>query len=75
MVPSAGYVLWAVQRLSTGPPNERWASLPGANQWWERTAMAGMLASIVIVGIYPRVLTDVVTGGIAPIAKILGGGA
>jgi hypothetical protein len=37
--------------------------------------MAGMMASIVIVGVYPRVLTDMVTSGVAPIAKILGGGA
>jgi hypothetical protein len=37
--------------------------------------MAGMLASIVVVGIYPAVLTDVVEMGVAPIAAIVGGGA
>jgi NADH-quinone oxidoreductase subunit M len=75
VVLAAGYILWTVQRVFNGPPNERWAHLPDANTWWERTAMAGMLASIVIVGIYPAVLTDVVDMGIAPIAAIVGGGA
>ena len=75
VVLAAGYVLWAVQRVFTGPPNARWAALPDATEWWERTAIAGMMASIVIVGIYPRVLSDIVTSGVAPIAKILGGGA
>ena len=75
VVLAAGYILWAVQRVFMGPPNARWASLPDATAWWERTTMAGMLAAIVIVGVYPRVLTDVVTSGVAPIAKILGGGA
>ncbi len=75
VVLAAGYVLWALQRVFTGPPNERWASLPDATAWWERTAIAGMMASIVVVGIYPRVLSDIVVSGVAPIAKILGGGA
>ncbi len=75
VVLGAGYILWTVQRVFTGPMNERWAHLPDATEWWERTAMAGMLASIGIVGIYPRVLTDVVNMGIAPIAAVLGGGA
>ncbi len=75
VVLAAGYILWTVQRVLTGPPNERWAHLPDANQWWEHTAMAGMLVAIVIVGVYPRVLTDVVNSGIAPIAAILGGGS
>ena len=75
VVLAAGYILWTVQRVLTGPPNERWSHLPDANQWWEHTAMAGMLIAIVLVGIYPRILTDVVNGGIAPIAAILGGGS
>jgi NADH-quinone oxidoreductase subunit M len=75
VVLAAGYILWTVQRVFTGPPNERWAHLPDANTWWERTVMAGMLASIVLVGVYPAVLTDVVEVGVAPIAEIVGGGA
>ena len=75
VVLAAGYILWTVQRVFTGPPNERWAALTDADQWWERTAMAAMLVTIVAVGVYPRLLTDVVNGGVAPIAAILGGGS
>jgi len=75
VVLAAGYILWTVQRVFTGPPNERWADLPDADQWWERTAMGAMLVSIFVVGIYPRVLTDVIESGIAPIAAIVQGGS
>ncbi len=75
VVLAAGYILWTVQRVFMGPPSERWAHLPDATEWWERTAMAGMLLSIFVVGIYPRVLTDVIESGIDPIAAIVQRGA
>jgi NADH-quinone oxidoreductase subunit M len=75
VVLAAGYILWTMQRIFTGPPTERWAHLPDATEWWERTAMAGMLVSIFVVGIYPRVLTDVIESGIDPIAAIVQRGA
>ena len=60
VVLAAGYILWAVERVFMGPPSERWAGLPDATAWWERTAMAAMVLSIFAVGIYPRILTDVI---------------
>jgi NADH-quinone oxidoreductase subunit M len=74
VVLAAGYILWMVERVFMGPPNPRWASMPDATAWWERTAMAGMVASIVIVGIFPAILMDVVEVGIAPIATLVGAG-
>ena len=73
VVLAAGYILWAMERVFFGPPSERWAHLPDATAWWERTAMAGMLLFIVAIGIYPRLLTEAVESGIAPIAAIVGG--
>ena len=73
VVLAAGYILWALQRVFMGPPSERWASLPDATAWWERTAMGGMLLFIFAVGLYPRLLTDVVESGVAPIAAIVAG--
>ncbi|MDA1061637.1 MAG: NADH-quinone oxidoreductase subunit M [Chloroflexi bacterium] len=73
VVLAAGYILWAVQRVFTGPPSERWADLTDADSWWEYAAMGGMLVVVVGVGVYPRLLTDVVQSGIAPIASILQG--
>ena len=72
VVLAAGYILWALQRVFMGPPSERWANLPDATAWWERTAMGGMLLFIFAVGLYPRLLTDVVESGVAPIAAIVG---
>ena len=43
VVLAAGYILWTVQRVLTGPPNERWSTLPDATEWWERAAMGAML--------------------------------
>ena len=74
VVLAAGYILWMVQRVFMGPPSERWAHLPDATEWWERTAIGGMVASILLVGLYPSILTDVIESGVTPIATILGGG-
>ena len=71
VVLAAGYILWAVQRIFTGPPSERWSGLTDADQWWEYAAMGGMLVFIVGVGVFPRLLTDVVESGIEPIALIV----
>ena len=71
VVLAAGYILWAVQRIFMGPRNERWAGLSDATEWWELTAMGGMLVFIVGFGVYPRLLTDVVESGIEPIARVL----
>ena len=75
VVLAAGYILWAVQRVFTGPPSERWSGLSDADSWWEYAAMGGMLVVIVGVGVYPRLLSDVVESGIAPIALIVQGAA
>ncbi|MEE8422485.1 MAG: NADH-quinone oxidoreductase subunit M [Dehalococcoidia bacterium] len=72
VVLAAGYILWAMERVFMGPPVERWANLTDATAWWERLAMGGMVVSIVAVGIFPRILTDAVESGIAPIAAIVG---
>ena len=71
VVLAAGYILWAVQRVFTGPPNARWDGLTDAGEWWEYAAMGAMLIFIVGIGIYPPPLTDVVESGIAPIAQIV----
>ncbi len=71
VVLAAGYILWAVQRVFMGPPDERWTGLTDADQWWEYAAMAAMLIFIVGVGVYPRLLTDVVESGVEPIVALL----
>jgi NADH-quinone oxidoreductase subunit M len=72
VVLAAGYILWMAQRVFFGPPSTRWASMPDATAWWERTAVLGMAASIVIVGVYPAVVTRVIQAGVEPIAALVG---
>ncbi|MFN8638901.1 MAG: NADH-quinone oxidoreductase subunit M [Dehalococcoidia bacterium] len=72
VVLAAGYILWMAQRVFFGPPSTRWASMPDATAWWERTAVLGMAASIVVVGVYPAVVTRIIEAGIEPIAAIVG---
>ena len=71
VVLAAGYILWAVQRVFTGPPDERWTGLTDADQWWEYAAMAVLLIFIIGVGVYPRLLTDVIESGVEPIAMLV----
>jgi NADH-quinone oxidoreductase subunit M len=68
VVLAAGYILWTIERVFHGPPSEQWADLTDASHWWEYAAMAAMVIAIIGVGVYPRVLTDAVESGVAPIA-------
>ena len=38
----------------------------------QRTAVLGMTASIVVVGVYPAVVTRVIEAGVEPIAALVG---
>jgi len=69
---TAGYILWMLERVFFGPPNPRWADLVDATRWWERLPMAGLVASILAIGIYPATLVPVIEAGITPIVARLG---
>ncbi|GMU39151.1 MAG: NADH:ubiquinone oxidoreductase subunit M [Chloroflexota bacterium] len=71
VVLSAGYILWMVQRVFHGPPTEEWKHLEDAKEWWEYAAIVALVVTIIGVGIYPAILTDVVEVGVAPIAAIV----
>jgi NADH-quinone oxidoreductase subunit M len=68
---AAGYILWTIQRVFWGEPNERWADLTDATAWWERGPLLAMTALIVAVGIYPAWMMDVFESGVLPIADRL----
>ncbi|MBI5290020.1 MAG: NADH-quinone oxidoreductase subunit M [Chloroflexi bacterium] len=68
---AAGYITWMVQRVFFGPRNERWASLPDANNWWEQVPMAALVVVIIGVGIYPAVVVDFLDTGIVNIVGAL----
>ncbi len=72
IVIAAGYILWMLQRALFGPARARFAHI-GPSNWVERVPMALLVISIVVVGVYPSILTDVFDAGLRPIAAMMGG--
>jgi len=69
VVLTAGYILWMLQRVFYGPPKEEYDGVPDANRL-EMFTIFSMVAVIMLIGLYPKILTDVISMGILP---ILGG--
>ena len=65
---AAGYILWALQRALFGPKDPRWAQLKDARRWWEIAPVGALVAAIVLLGVYPRVVMDRLEQGVEPIA-------
>ena len=63
---AAGYILWMIQRVLTGPSLERYAPVKEATIV-EAVPMVVLVVAIVVVGLYPGVLIDSFDAAIAPI--------
>ncbi len=72
VVLAAGYILWMIQRTFYGPPLEQYNSVKDADIL-ERVYMIAFVALIMLVGIYPAILTDIIKLGIAPLVGLSGG--
>ncbi|MCK4960852.1 MAG: hypothetical protein KAS19_00135, partial [Anaerolineales bacterium] len=72
VVVTAGYILWMLQRVFYGPPLEQYDGTADADVL-ERAYMFAFVAVIMLVGIYPAIITDVLKLGIAPVIGLLGG--
>jgi len=71
IVLTAGYILWLLQRVFYGPPKEQYDGVPDANRL-ERFTIFTMVAVIMLIGIYPAVLTDIIKVGVSPVIASLG---
>ena len=71
VVITAGYILWMLQRVFYGPVLEQYNGVKDADII-ERVYMFAFIAVIMLVGIYPAILTDVIKLGISPIVDLLG---
>ena len=65
---AAGYVLWALQRTIFGPRDERWSGLRDVRAWWELLPLGMLVGLVVLLGVYPSVVLDVLEMGVQPIA-------
>ena len=66
---AAGYILWALQRSVFGPRDEKWANLTDSNHWTEFAAIGALTALIVLLGVYPRLVMDLLVQGVEPIIE------
>ena len=72
IVVTAGYILWMLQQAFYGPVKEEYNGIKDADGL-EKVYMAALIIVIMLVGIYPAILTDVIKIGISPINVLLGG--
>ena len=68
IVLAAGYILWMIERVLFGGARERFASVTDAS-FLEGLPLALLVISIVVVGVYPALITDVLDFGIAQIPQ------
>jgi NADH-quinone oxidoreductase subunit M len=72
VVLTAGYILWMLQQAFFGPAKEEFNHVKDADGL-EKFYMFILVAVIMLVGIYPAVLTDVIKLGISPVVNLIGG--
>jgi len=59
---SAGYMLWLLKRLFYGPEQAKWLGHLSDMNGTERLVALGLSVFIVLLGIYPRLITNAYTG-------------
>jgi NADH-quinone oxidoreductase subunit M len=69
VVMAAGYILWMLQRVFFGPALEKFNGVKDADKV-EMVFMFVFVGLILLVGIYPSVLTNVINMGISPLASL-----
>jgi NADH-quinone oxidoreductase subunit M len=72
VVLTAGYILWMLQQAFFGPVKQRFDNVKDEDGL-EKFYTFVLVAVIMLVGIYPAVLTDVIKLGVAPIVSLIGG--
>jgi len=66
VVLGAGYILWMLRRVFYGPPRDEFNGVPDADLM-ERVYIYAFVAVIMLIGLYPRIFTDVIKLGVQPI--------
>lgn len=67
----AAYMLWAYQRIFMGPLNQRYRDIPEINSR-EIFTLAPLAVIVVILGIYPRPVLDLLKASLGHLVQILG---
>jgi NADH-quinone oxidoreductase subunit M len=67
VVLSAGYILWMLERVVFGPVRHDWDGVTDQQHWWEHSVVLGMAALVLILGLYPAFMMDVMSPAVDPI--------
>ena len=70
IVITAGYILWMVQRVFFGPDKPRFADIRDATLI-EQAPVVALIASVMVVGIYPAFVTDYFRTGVEAMSALL----
>ncbi len=71
IVLTAGYILWMIERVFYQEPREQFDQLSDATVM-ERGVIFSLVIAIMVVGIFPNVLTDIIGKSVEPIMASLG---
>jgi NADH:ubiquinone oxidoreductase subunit 4 (subunit M) len=66
---TATYLLWAVRTSFFGPFDEKWSMLKDATTFRQKFPYALLLAVLLVVGFWPRTLTDVIQKSVTSIVE------
>jgi NADH-quinone oxidoreductase subunit M len=64
------YMLRAMRNVLHGPLPEKWSGIPDASNVWRKLPYALLLASLLIFGCFPRLLTEKITPDAEKIVKL-----
>ena len=67
---TAGYLLWTIQRIFLGPPNEKYLKLPEINGR-EMFTLVPLGAIVILLGIYPSLVLDLLRASLDHINQIV----
>jgi NADH-quinone oxidoreductase subunit M len=60
VVLSAGYVLWMLERVVFGPVRHEWDDVSDQKQWWEHSVVLVLAVLVVVLGVYPALMMDMI---------------
>ncbi len=69
IVLTAGYITWMLLRVFFGPISNRWHDLTDASGR-ERFIVGALLLVIIVTGVFPSSVADMIAVGVAPIARL-----
>ncbi|MCY3647692.1 MAG: NADH-quinone oxidoreductase subunit M [Chloroflexi bacterium] len=73
VVLSAGYILWTLQRVVFGPVRHEWDEADDQKHWWEHASVIGLAALVILLGVYPSLIMDMLDPAIGVVSARVAG--